>query len=73
MRWMAARFVLVDIKQHLAVHVLAHGQAEEVQKRGAYIEKVGAVDAFVFLDTGSLRNKDTELTMLDSWTSWLAR
>jgi len=29
------RRAVVDIEQHLAVHVLAHGQAEEVQHGGA--------------------------------------
>jgi hypothetical protein len=44
-----------------------------VQKRGANIEQVGPVDAFVFLDSRSTGNKDAELTMLDSRAGRLAR
>src|SRR6476660_1527542 len=67
------RFVLVDIKQHFSIHVLAHRHAEVVQERGANIEEVSSVDAFVFLNTWSLCNKDTELAMLNGGTGRLAR
>ena len=38
------RFSLVDIKQYLAIHVLGHGQAEKVQKRGTDIEEYNSFD-----------------------------
>src|SRR5437868_2363096 len=43
-----------------------------MQQRGANIEEVRAIDAFVFFDTGSLCNKDAELAMLDGWSSRFA-
>ncbi len=65
--------VFVDVDEHLAVHVLADWQAEEVEQGRADIDQAGAVHALVLADAGALGGEDAELAVLGSRAGGLAR
>lgn len=66
-------YVLVNIEEHFAIHVLTHRQTEEMQKRRANIEKVSSVDALVLLNPRPFGDEDAELAMLHRRAGRLAR
>jgi len=65
--------IFINVQQHLAVHVLADRQAEEVEQGRADIDQAGAVDPLVLADAGALGGEDAELAVLGGRTGGLAR
>ena len=66
------RRIFVNIEQDLAVHVLAHRQAEEVEQGGADIDEAGAEHTLVLADARALGGEDAELAVLGSRAGGLA-
>jgi hypothetical protein len=56
---------LEGVEQGLAVHVLAHRQAEQGEDRGRDVSQVGAVDQAVALDAGAGQQNHAEVAVLD--------
>ena len=65
--------VFINIEEHLAVHVLTHRQAEEVEQGGTDVDEAGAVNALVLAEAGAHGGEDAELAVLGGGAGWFSR